>query len=48
MKDAVDIFMEIRDVADEVVKAYENENEEQIEKALTKFMMLMIKLEAMK
>ncbi len=44
----IDVFKKLRDTCDEVVKALESKDEEATEMALAKFMMLMVKLDALK
>ena len=44
----IDVFRKLRDVCDEVVKALESKDEEAKETALAKFVLLMVRLEALK
>jgi 3-oxoacyl-(acyl-carrier-protein) synthase len=46
--ESIEVFRKLRDVCDEVVKAMESEDEAAIENALGKFMLLMVKLDAIK
>lgn len=46
--DSIEIFKKLRDVCDEVVKAYESKDEAAIEGALGKFMLLMVQLDCLK
>lgn len=43
----IEVFKKLRDACDEVIKAYENENESEIENALGKFLLLMMKLDCL-
>ena len=44
----IEMFRKLRDVSDEVVKAMEREDAEATENAMGKFMILMMKLDAIK
>jgi len=44
----IEIFIKLRDICDEVIKAYESENQKAIENALGKFMLLMVQLDCLK
>lgn len=46
--EGIEVFKKLRDVCDEVVKAYESNNEKEIEAAFGRFMMLAIQLDAIK
>lgn len=46
--EGVEIFKKLRDSCDEVIKAYESEDEAAIENALGKFLLLMFQLDALK
>jgi hypothetical protein len=48
MMDNIEMFKKLRDAADDVVKAYESNDEKEIENALGRFMLLMIQLDALK
>jgi hypothetical protein len=42
----IEVFKKFRDVCDEIITAYESENEELLEAALGKFLVLCMKIEA--
>lgn len=44
----IEMFRKLRDACDEAINAMESENEEAIETALGKFMVLMMKLDTLK
>jgi len=44
----IDVFRKLRDVCDEMVKAMESKDEKATETAFAKFMLLMVKLDALK
>ncbi|AKL96635.1 hypothetical protein CACET_c31910 [Clostridium aceticum] len=44
----IEFFKKLRDTSDLVAKAIENGNTEEIENALGRFMLLMVKLDALK
>lgn len=46
--EGIEAFKKLRDVADDVVKAYESNDEKEIENAIGRFMLLMIQLDALK
>ena len=46
--DLIDMFKKLRDSSDEMIKALENEDEEATEAALGKFVMLIMKFDALK
>lgn len=46
--ESIEIFKKLRDVCAEIVEAYEQENEELLETAMGKFIVLMIKAQHMK
>jgi len=46
--EGIDFFIKLRDVSDEVIKAFESKDESAIENALGKFALLMIQMDCMK
>ncbi len=44
----IEVFKKLRDVCDEVIKAYKQGNEKAVEDALGRFMLLMMQLDALK
>lgn len=46
--ESIELFKKSRDAADDVVKAYESNDEKEIEIALCRFMLLMVKFGAIK
>lgn len=46
--EGIDVFKKLRDVCDEIVKAYESKDDTAIENGLGKFMLLMLQLDAIK
>ncbi len=44
---AVEAFKRIRDACDEIIKAYENEDDNELQKALGKFMLLIIPFDSL-
>jgi len=44
----IELFKKLRDISDEIVKALESNDEEAMETAMGKFMVLMMKFDAVK
>ena len=44
--EGIEVFKRIRDVCDDILKAYESENEKEFEAAMGRFLMLMIELQS--
>lgn len=48
MLDGIEFFKKLRDVSDAVVQAMDSGDEEKIETALGRFMLLMVQMDALK
>ena len=46
--EGIEVFRQLRDVCDEIVKAMESEDAQKTETALGKFVLLMVQLDALK
>jgi hypothetical protein len=46
--EGIETFTKIRDVCDDIIKAYESEDEKELESAMGRFILLCIQMQALK
>lgn len=46
--EGIEVFKKLKDICDEVIKAHESNDEQAMENAVGKFMLLMLRLDAIK